>query len=44
MRSLPTAARIIHGAYLPKAIAFNGKDPEKKKRYGVIVDCSQRES
>ena len=35
-------AHIIHGAanamYLPKVIAFNAKDPEAKKRYGVIVD------
>ena len=33
---------IIHGAanamYLPKVIAFNAKDPEAKKRYGVIAD------
>ena len=35
-------AHIIHGAanamYLPKVIEFNAKDPEAKKRYGVIVD------
>jgi len=35
-------AHIIHGAanamYLPKVIAFNAKNPEAKKRYGVIVD------
>ena len=35
-------AHIIHGAanamYLPKVIAFNEKDPEAKKRYGVIAD------
>ena len=35
-------AHIIHGAanamYLPKVIAFNAKDPEAKKRYGVIAD------
>ncbi|MBQ9348158.1 MAG: iron-containing alcohol dehydrogenase, partial [Oscillibacter sp.] len=35
-------AHIIHGAanamYLPKVIAFNAKDPEAKRRYGVIVD------
>ena len=24
--------------YLPKVIAFNAKDPEAKKRYGVIAD------
>lgn len=33
---------IIHGAanamYLPKVIKFNSKDPEAKKRYGVIAD------
>ena len=35
-------AHIIHGAanamYLPKVIKFNSKDPEAKKRYGVIAD------
>jgi alcohol dehydrogenase class IV len=35
-------AHIIHGAanamYLPKVIAFNAKDPEAKRRYGVIAD------
>ena len=35
-------AHIIHGAanamYLPKVIAFNAKDPEAKKRYGIIAD------
>lgn len=35
-------AHIIHGAanamYLPKVIAFNSKDPEALKRYGVIAD------
>ena len=35
-------AHIIHGAanamYLPKVIAFNAKDAEAKRRYGVIVD------
>ena len=35
-------AHIIHGAanamYLPKVIKFNAKDPEAKKRYGVIAD------
>lgn len=35
-------AHIIHGAanamYLPKVIAFNAKDPEALKRYGVIAD------
>lgn len=35
-------AHIIHGAanamYLPKVIAFNAKDPEAKKRYGLIAD------
>lgn len=35
-------AHIIHGAanamYLPKVIAFNAKNKEAKKRYGVIVD------
>ncbi len=35
-------AHIIHGAanamYLPKVIAFNAKNPEAKKRYGVIAD------
>lgn len=35
-------SHIIHGAanamYLPKVIAFNAKDPEAKKRYGVIAD------
>ena len=35
-------AHIIHGAanamYLPKVIAFNAKNPEAEKRYGVIVD------
>ena len=35
-------AHIIHGAanamYLPKVIAFNAKNPEALKRYGVIVD------
>ena len=35
-------AHIIHGAanamYLPKVIAFNAKDPEARKRYGVIAD------
>ena len=35
-------AHIIHGAanamYLPKVIAYNAKDPEAKKRYGVIAD------
>lgn len=35
-------AHIIHGAanamYLPKVIAFNAKEPEAKKRYGVIAD------
>ncbi len=35
-------AHIIHGAanamYLPKVIAFNAKDPEAKKRFGVIAD------
>lgn len=35
-------AHIIHGAanamYLPKVIAFNAKDSEAKKRYGVIAD------
>jgi len=34
-------AHIIHGAanamYLPKVIAFNAKDAEAKKRYGVIA-------
>jgi alcohol dehydrogenase class IV len=36
-------AHIIHGAanamYLPKVIAFNAKNPEAKKRYGVIADA-----
>ena len=35
-------AHIIHGAanamYLPKVIAYNAKDPEAMKRYGVIAD------
>lgn len=35
-------AHIIHGAanamYLPKVIAYNTKNPEAKKRYGVIAD------
>jgi alcohol dehydrogenase class IV len=35
-------AHLIHGAanamYLPKVIAFNAKNPEAKKRYGVIAD------
>ncbi len=35
-------AHIIHGAanamYLPKVIAYNSKDPEALKRYGVIAD------
>ena len=35
-------AHIIHGAanamYLPKVIAYNAKNPETKKRYGVIAD------
>ncbi len=35
-------AHIIHGAanamYLPKVIAYNAKNPEAKKRYGVIAD------
>lgn len=35
-------AHIIHGAanamYLPKVIAFNAKNPEAKKRYGMIAD------
>ena len=35
-------AHIIHGAanamYLPKVIKFNSKDPDAKKRYGVIAD------
>ena len=35
-------AHIIHGAanamYLPKVIAFNAKNHEAKKRYGVIAD------
>ena len=35
-------AHIIHGAanamYLPKVVAFNSKDPEALKRYGVIAD------
>lgn len=35
-------AHIIHGAanamYLPKVIAFNAKNPEALKRYGVIAD------
>ncbi|MCR5662742.1 MAG: iron-containing alcohol dehydrogenase [bacterium] len=35
-------AHIIHGAanamYLPKVIAFNAKNDEAKKRYGVIAD------
>ena len=35
-------AHIIHGAanamYLPKVIAYNAKDPEARKRYGVIAD------
>lgn len=35
-------AHIIHGAanamYLPKVVAFNAKNPEAEKRYGVIVD------
>ena len=35
-------AHIIHGAanamYLPKVIAFNAKDPEALRRYGVIAD------
>lgn len=35
-------AHIIHGAanamYLPKVIAFNAKNPEAAKRYGVIAD------
>ncbi len=34
-------AHIIHGAanamYLPKVIAFNAKNPEAKKRYGLIA-------
>lgn len=38
-------AHIIHGAanamYLPKVIAYNAKDPEAKKRYGVIADRMQ---
>ena len=37
-----SGGHIIHGAanamYLPKVIAFNAKDPEAKKRYGVIAD------
>ena len=37
-----TGGHIIHGCanamYLPKVIAFNAKDPEAKKRYGVIAD------
>lgn len=36
-------AHIIHGAanamYLPKVIAFNAKNPEAKKRYGLIADA-----
>ena len=35
-------SHIIHGAanamYLPKVIAYNAKDPEAAKRYGVIAD------
>ena len=35
-------AHIIHGAanamYLPKVIAFNAKNEDAKKRYGVIAD------
>lgn len=35
-------AHIIHGAanamYLPKVIAFNAKNEEAKKRYGIIAD------
>lgn len=35
-------AHIVHGAanamYLPKVIAFNAKDEQAKKRYGVIAD------
>jgi len=35
-------AHIIHGAanamYLPKVIAYNAKNPEAKKRYGIIAD------
>lgn len=35
-------AHIVHGAanamYLPKVIAFNAKNEEAKKRYGVIAD------
>ena len=35
-------AHLIHGAanamYLPKVIAYNAKDPEALKRYGVIAD------
>ena len=35
-------AHIIHGAanamYLPKVIAYNAKNPDAKKRYGVIAD------
>ena len=35
-------AHIIHGAanamYLPKVIAYNAKDPEARRRYGVIAD------
>ncbi|HBI52607.1 MAG TPA: butanol dehydrogenase, partial [Ruminococcaceae bacterium] len=35
-------AHIIHGAanamYLPKVVAFNAKNPEALKRYGVLVD------
>lgn len=35
-------AHIIHGAanamYLPKVIAFNAKNAEAKKRYGIIAD------
>jgi alcohol dehydrogenase class IV len=35
-------AHLIHGAanamYLPKVIAYNAKNPEALKRYGVIVD------
>ena len=35
-------AHLIHGAanamYLPKVIVFNARNPEAKKRYGVIAD------
>ena len=29
---------LANAMYLPKVIAFNAKDPEAKKRYGVIAD------